>query len=89
MDHRLTSYRRDNPLEKIKKRLEPKRTLPVGALPQWEALPLDKKIPAVPAPEGAVIFTRGKLAQPVSNIHKTHHFNSIYKFIFLANSAGG
>ena len=68
MNHRLTSYRRENPLGKIIDRLEPKRTVPVGALPQWEALPLYEKIPAVPAPQGTVTFTRGEIAKPVSNV---------------------
>lgn len=45
---------------------KPREVLPTNPLPQWQALPLDRKIPMVPAPRGTFINARAGISTPVS-----------------------
>ena len=54
----------------------PREAIPKTHLPTWPELPLHTKLPNVPAPPGAIIFSRGRIA------------SSVYSYVKLGRNFG-
>ncbi|CAG7703888.1 unnamed protein product [Allacma fusca] len=68
---RLPLATRSN-IDKIRESIPyPCEAVPKTHLPTWPDLPLYSKIPSVPAPPGAIMFSRGCLAKPLIRSNKT------------------
>ncbi|ODM97891.1 Fibrous sheath-interacting protein 2 [Orchesella cincta] len=62
------SQRPRSAIETITDTIErPEGSVPPLALPHWHSMPMDKKIPSVPAPKGLLYYSPGKLS---TNLHR-------------------
>lgn len=60
----LTNFNLDSGLDKIIEKIpKPEGAVPNFGLPKWKVWPLEAKIPMIPGPEDAYIFSRQKLGK--------------------------
>ncbi|CAG7817039.1 unnamed protein product [Allacma fusca] len=62
----LLAIKRPTSIDDVRSRVPTaKNPMPENALPEWKERPLDAKFPAIPAPDGAFVVSKGQIGQKV------------------------
>ncbi|CAL8113597.1 unnamed protein product [Orchesella dallaii] len=73
------SQRPRSAIETITDAIEkPEGSVPPLALPNWHSMPMDKKIPGVPAPKGLLYYSPGKLSTKLHRQHRVYSLTDPY-----------